>query len=222
MKPSRFCFGAKSHSISEWEFSCDHITYAETAADSNIPWCDLVFVMKATRLHKSYTVNYILLPFFLTGCVFATSSIAPDDNHDRMSVTLTLLLTLTAMKLSLNDAVPKTPYLTVGDIYTLSNFVILLLVFTENWMVSFFLPRGSEQQIHVDNIALLVLFVLYILWNFFFFAVVWTHIRKRKHTPKDVMKGRKYMMATDLDKKLDSLETSMKDTKDIQAKYIRN
>lgn len=179
LKPSRFLFGVQPHKLSEWQLSCGYITYKETSAKSNKYWADLVFTLYARRHYSSHTVNTIGFPFFLTLCVFAVSAISLEDSADRLSFILTLLLTLTAFRLMASDTIPKVPYLTAADIYILTNFLFVVLVMGESWMLAVAFP-DEDRQAEVDGIALQALFALYVAWNLSFVCAVWHHLRRSR------------------------------------------
>eukprot|EP00730_Choanoeca_flexa_P017084 TRINITY_DN8181_c0_g1_i7.p1 TRINITY_DN8181_c0_g1~~TRINITY_DN8181_c0_g1_i7.p1 ORF type:complete len:351 (+),score=54.94 TRINITY_DN8181_c0_g1_i7:104-1156(+) len=93
--------------------------------------------LRVRRLPFYYLSN-LVLPLFvlvsLTGCVFA---ISPEEVGERLSVSLTLLLTVIAYKLVVASSLPAVAYLTWLDRYSLAALLMLVLTVVQNAMAGF-------------------------------------------------------------------------------------
>ena len=88
------------------------------------------------RDSKSVLWNLCFPLLVIDVMVFTAHGIPIEDLADRLSVTLTLLLTAMAFKWVLNDATPNVPYLTVMEMYVVSTFVMLFLQGLSFWFMA--------------------------------------------------------------------------------------
>merc|ERR1712113_1078982 len=85
----------------------------------------LTFEMKAMRHFGHYVWNIITPAFGVATLAFTSFALNPDDCGDRISVALTVLLTLVAFKHSVAGELPKSSYLTLIDKYLISTMVVV-------------------------------------------------------------------------------------------------
>ena len=88
--------------------------------------------LRVCRLPFFYLSNLVLpllLLVSLTGCVFV---LPPEEVGDRLSVSLTLLLTVVAYKLVVASSLPAVAYLTWLDRYSLAALLMLVVTVAEN------------------------------------------------------------------------------------------
>ena len=210
----RFLFGVQTHLLVAWELKCSHISYDETSASSDQDWCDLTFHIEARRVYTSHLINLIAFPSFLTITSFCASAIPPDDVASRLSTALTLMLTLTAFKLMVNEMVPKAAYLTAADAHILASFAFVGAVLFENWYVAFFYDGAggeadSDEQRRMDHLLLGAIFAAFVAWNLFFgLGVGWQLYRRGSKTTRiqSVRKGSESVLLGDIPK--DSIVTN--------------
>lgn len=70
----------------------------------------------------------LTLPIFLVTCIsFAQFGVAEQSLHDRLSVTLTTILTIIAFQVVVRDKVPAVPYRTLMDDYMLVSLGVMTL-----------------------------------------------------------------------------------------------
>lgn len=79
-----------------------------------------------------YMWNIGLPNFLLSLLVFTSFAIERQDLADRLSVTLTLVLTSVAFKYMVSQELPRISYLTLLDVYVLVSFTFLALVGGQN------------------------------------------------------------------------------------------
>jgi hypothetical protein len=113
--------------------SCSNV---EESASANIyPRC--TFHTTLNRRYSYYVVN-VALPLAILTFLAGLSAGAVDADGkrvttaDRLSITLTLLLTAVAYKFIVSSSLPQVSYLTSMDSYVLSCFFFMLLVIIEN------------------------------------------------------------------------------------------
>ena len=83
-----------------------------------------------------YMWNIGLPNFLLSVLVFTSFAISPSDLADRLSVTLTLVLTSVAFKYMVAQELPRISYLTLLDKYILLSFAFLALVGGQNTLAA--------------------------------------------------------------------------------------
>eukprot|EP00002_Diphylleia_rotans_P005451 TRINITY_DN14593_c0_g1_i1.p1 TRINITY_DN14593_c0_g1~~TRINITY_DN14593_c0_g1_i1.p1 ORF type:complete len:379 (-),score=81.43 TRINITY_DN14593_c0_g1_i1:192-1304(-) len=134
---------------------------SEVVSDEN----EVSFYIKifATRRADFYIYNICAVVFLIVLCAATVQAIDVHDFPDRMSVTITLLLTAVAFKFVTNSYIPQVSYLTLLDKYTMFSFVMLSSVVLENYLITH-LSRDNARD--VDNIFTVVFVALWLLIHF--------------------------------------------------------
>lgn len=103
-------------------------------------------VIQLEMMPEYYLKNVCLIVFFL--CILAVAGFTEDPEaiSDRMSVLLTIILTLAAYKSSISSFVPQKPYLTFLDIYVLISFALLFMLAILSIFVSWYLKWGPGKD----------------------------------------------------------------------------
>ena len=114
----------------------------------------------AQRRAAYYMWNIALPNFLLSVLVFTSFAIAEEDLADRLSVTLTLVLTSVAFKYMVAQELPRINYLTLLDKYVLLSFVFLALVGVQNTLAAIADRERSFPIADVSRYAIEALFVL--------------------------------------------------------------
>ena len=100
----------------------------------------VVLAEVAAFRRSSYHVFNIMLPVFLITICCSTVIAIPPNTEDgagsRLAVTLTLLLTTVAYKITATDTLPQLGYLTYMDAFIMTNFCFLILVAFENLTIT--------------------------------------------------------------------------------------
>ncbi len=126
--------------------------------------------IELTRVPMYYLWNIVLVVFVLVLASFCVVGVPFEDLADRMSITMTLMLTVVAFKFVIAGMVPPTPYLTFMDKYVLSAFVLIGMIVVENFLVSFAENRDTARILDYG-----FSFVLAVLWlSFHLFMIVGT------------------------------------------------
>ena len=80
--------------------------------------------------------NVVFISCLIILCACSTVGVAPEEFSDRMSITMTLLLTSVAFKLVTTEWVPRIAYQTLLDKYNLLTIVVLMAIVLENLIVA--------------------------------------------------------------------------------------
>ena len=100
--------------------------------------CRLVTSTYITRVPDFYMNNVVFISCLITLCACSTVGVNPEDFADRMSITMTLLLTSVAFKLVTTEWVPRIAYQTLLDKYNLLSIVILMTIVVENVLTGWY------------------------------------------------------------------------------------
>ncbi|XP_071488348.1 cys-loop ligand-gated ion channel-like [Diadema antillarum] len=120
------------------------------------------------RKPSYYMWNVALIMFLITPLAFTSFAVDREAPEDRLSVTLTLLLTAVAFKFVVSQSLPNTSYQTLLDYYVLWCMVFLCLVVVQNAAVSAF---AGPSALIFDNVCMIVLGVVTVLVNIVFIAL---------------------------------------------------
>jgi len=110
------------------------------------------FKMRVQRKWQWYAVNHMVTLGVLATISFGAYSIDIESFGSRLSVNLTLLLTIVATKLGLSDSLPKVPYLTVLDKYILACMALVVVNIVENVVAHQILLSGDVTQSTSESI----------------------------------------------------------------------
>lgn len=179
-----------------WELSSDVIikngrTLAERN-DDGIRYHTLDICMTVTRRIGFYALNVAIPVFLLVNLSFTSFFIDPIELSDRLQVTLTLLLTLVALKFSIAEYLPTTSYITYLDKYVMASFVFVTLVALQNVVVFWLLDEivNDEDLSHRYSYTLDMTtgYFLFGLWNaihILMCILLKSNIRKKFITSKE-------------------------------------
>jgi hypothetical protein len=129
---------------------------------------------------------FIAGDFYVVLAAFSAVGVPFKQFSNRMSITMTLLLTIVAFKFVVGTYVPPTPYLTLLDKYVISAFLLMGAVILENFIVSF-APSTSSTFVHKADFGFaFILSTIWILFHFFvvlgtyngLFFLEWEEVRK--------------------------------------------
>ena len=116
------------------------------------------FRYRLQRRPQYFIWNILVPTFALTSLNFIAFAFPPSELSDRLSVTLTIMLTTAAYKFTVADKLPPVAYLTLADIYVLACFALTMLLAVENALVKNLPP-------HVDSVACVALAVVWVAFN---------------------------------------------------------
>ncbi|KAL6069133.1 hypothetical protein QOT17_007669 [Balamuthia mandrillaris] len=104
--------------------------------------CLLILVLFSLFLLLSSLSLLLFFSFSSPLCLYSKQT--KDALPDRMSITLTLILTVVAFKYSVSDNLPKINYMTLLDKYVLVSFLFLYAMGLENFLIS---TSSSEKEV---------------------------------------------------------------------------
>ena len=115
---------------------CVNVSHSVPQEEEKFP---VLLIEVAAHRRSSYHVWNIMVPVFLITVVCTTVFGIPITTDDgvgsRLAVTLSLLLTAVAYKITATDTLPQLGYLTYIDRFIMTNFCILVIVAFENLFV---------------------------------------------------------------------------------------
>merc|ERR1712154_2985 len=119
---------------------------------------------------------------------------------DRLSITVTLMLTAVAFRYVITEQLPKVTYLTVMDYYLLEGFIMLTLLIAENGFVGIQTWKPIQSittRENIDNWVAIIFLVLwgmthiwwlFILWNKNFMRIPWDKMDELDSEEEDEFK----------------------------------
>lgn len=120
------------------------------------------------RKPRKYIINVVVMVYLLVLASFSNFTVEVQSPGDRISNTITFVLTIMALKYVINDQLPSKQYQTLLDIYLLASYVFLILPAVEMLMLHLWLERAGptthswEVAESLDKMFALGLFGL---WN---------------------------------------------------------
>lgn len=115
-----------------WRLEGIDLHERDTGEDDNYLYpgkLSLDLIMKRDPAY--YSLNYILIIYVTVATNLSVAGVPVDDISGRMSIVVTLLLTLVALKLVLTDVMPRSPTPTYIDVVIFSGFLIMFLIVLE-------------------------------------------------------------------------------------------
>jgi hypothetical protein len=134
----------------------------------------LKFEMSVKRYAGSYVWNIILPLMLITLMSLGAFAVPFEDVADRLSVSMTMVLTAVAFKLQISQDIPKVHSPTTLDWYVLASFFVIFAVVAENVFIGLLLSDmdiSPDQLESLDVMTRSVMFVVYVLVNIGF--VIW-------------------------------------------------
>ncbi|KAL6043632.1 hypothetical protein QOT17_023780 [Balamuthia mandrillaris] len=113
-------------------------------SSTGVAYSEYLAQIRLQRFSSYYVFNVGAVMALLVSMCFYTSAIPLDALPDRMSITLTLILTVVAFKYSVSDNLPKINYMTLLDKYVLVSFLFLYAMGLENFLIS---TSSSEKEV---------------------------------------------------------------------------
>ena len=163
--------------IPEWEIKrVDSVIEDKQEIRDRKPFSEFLMEIEVTRLSSYYQWKILLPLIILVAISWSVFWMIGDGLADRMSVSLTGLLTIVAYQFVVSDGLPKVSYFTLMDgILTLS-FVMMALTIMQNIYVNtLYLHEKQETAANWDKLCrwlfpvsyfsgLVILFTLYLLF----------------------------------------------------------
>ena len=106
-----------------------------------------------------YFIWNIVVPLLvINGISLGSFAVPKSDTADRLSVSMTMVLTVVAFKLQISDSLPDLSYLTLLDGFILGSFLFVSFIAVENICVSDEISNMSAED---DNLAAWVFVAVY-------------------------------------------------------------
>lgn len=135
------------------------------------------FHVHARRKYNYYLWNIAAMVNMISFLAFTSFAIDRSDIGKRLSVSLTLLLTVVAFKNFVSSILPKVSYLTLMDKYVLFNVAFIFLVAIQNAIVG----RVAEtNQAKYDLVFVFLSVVVYVLFQTTFIIVSILAVKKSR------------------------------------------
>lgn len=119
----------------DWEMFAPQIDYEQHINGKKLEKPVFVYSFVLKRKSNWFVINHMVMMGLISSLSFSAFSVGVDSFADRASITLVLLLTVVAQKLSLVDHLPLLSYLTFIDVYILSCFGLTILVTVESFIM---------------------------------------------------------------------------------------
>merc|ERR1712224_867461 len=117
--------------LSEWNLLAPAIEVYNPAGDKPL----LALRFRLQRRWHHFAWNHMVLSGLLSTLGFCTFALDADEFARRSSITLVLLMTVTASKFLIDEGLPKISYLTTLDHYILRCIAMLSVIIIENTFV---------------------------------------------------------------------------------------
>jgi len=146
VNPSTFIQSSEYNLRKEITFEVSSTKAEESASCLTYPL--LKMKLSVERKCSYWVLNVVIPLFFIVCCSVVSYVLPPQDLADRLSVSLTLLLTMIAFKFIIADKLPPISYLTLLDGYILLCFMcMVLLVFAQGYVGMQLRMEEREQAI---------------------------------------------------------------------------
>ncbi len=132
--------------------------------------------------HSSYYLwNIIFIDLMLVCTSFSVLLVPPSEFADRMSISLTLLLTAVAFKYVVSEKLPSISYLTLLDSYVLCGFGMQVLVVLENSVALVWdeTGEGGRTGIPFDAVGSVALATYLVVYHAYFALKAMLALRRR-------------------------------------------
>ena len=162
---------AQNFAMSNVYYFADNLRFTNTISSSTestsgVIRPKLTIAMKIQRKPAFHIFNTILPMMFIVAASLTSFAVDREAIAERLSVSLTILLTAVAFKLQIGDSLPQISYLTAIDQFVLLNFGFVILVVLSNALL-------SSLSDAVDRLALLAFGGGWVVLNVTYGVVFW-------------------------------------------------
>ncbi|XP_041374738.1 uncharacterized protein LOC121387632 isoform X2 [Gigantopelta aegis] len=167
----------------EWHLyihtECEQKEIIIDQADNSVKRSAISVKCRAARRPGYFVWNIFMVTFLICSLSFATFSVRLELPENRLQLTLLLVLTIVTFKSVVNQSLPRISYLTFMDKYLLASMVMLSGVCAWHGIVTTLLSDPALAN-RVDSIVLIVLAVIYILYNAGFLLAIYMFPCKKR------------------------------------------
>jgi len=160
LKTSNFC--AASFKPKLWDGS-NYVRYEEdTTSPEDSSTGTLRSLLRASILVERkpmfFIWNIVVPMLVINGISLGSFAVPKSDTADRLSVSMTMVLTMVAFKLQISDILPDLSYLTLLDCFVLGSFLFVSFIAVENIISS---DEISNMSVEVDTQIAWVFVIVY-------------------------------------------------------------
>ena len=143
--------------LQEWEITDVRVEIEENPYSffDNAIFSQFRFTLSVERDPSFYNFNVVFIMLLIVSMCFAVFFISPEDLVSRLSLAVTIFLSIVAHNYVVQTTLPHIPYLTALDIQMMAAKVIVFLTFFES-VVVYILATGTDKGIVIsenDNLA---------------------------------------------------------------------
>ena len=114
--------------------------------------------IKIERKYQFYFQRIALILMLLSIAALSSFSIDVDNKEDRLSIDFTLLLTVVAFQVVINDSLPVLPFFTVIDVYVLMVLLFIIIIIIEHSLI-------GDSQDDLDQIFTYVFMAIWLVFH---------------------------------------------------------
>jgi hypothetical protein len=165
----------------------------QAESSSGLQYPRISFMLRLSRKPEYYIYNVCLPIAFLSGLSLTSFGIESDGSHlqtsDRLSVTLTLLLTIVAYKFVIANSLPQVSYQTVIDHYVWCALMFMIVVILENIIYPIVLFKYDERHTLADkeSYILVVLAGVFVAGNVAWFLKVFRLVHEKSRQSQEIV-----------------------------------
>ena len=159
--------------LEEWQFNKRVLfklgTFEEKCWRFPMSFSTCTFMFQIHRKSSYFINNIVILMFMITMLSFAAFAVDRSQTGERLSVSLTLLLTAVAFKFVVAGSLPPVSYMTILDRYIFSCFIFIFLVTVEISVASW--AANKENWDKFERYSIYVAIALFILMHAWFLCL---------------------------------------------------
>ena len=152
--PHMDSFIAEKLSVADWKISNMQVTPREITMSNDLKLTGLIFSFEGERMVHHYVVKTIIPLSLIVMMSWVVFWINPDLVANRLSVSVTTVLTLIAYHIAMSGHMPKIPYLTNLDKFLFSSTLLVFIALVEVVVTSHLLSTDRTMLANrVDHLS---------------------------------------------------------------------
>lgn len=145
--------------------------------EAGLSFTTMRIVMEIERKFGFYFWNIVFPTFILVDLSFVSFLFQEKDLTDRLTVTLTLILTMFALKFAVSQYIPPTNYLTLLDRYIVTSYIMLALVALQN-VICRMIDDGHSANIF-NRVTAIMIMAFWFSMNLGTTCLIWNYDWRR-------------------------------------------
>ena len=166
-----------------WRLGAMELRQGRTLYDRDedgVAYSTIRLIVNIERRYWFFFWNIVFPVFILVNLSFSSFLLGESALIDRLTVTLTLILTMFALKFAVSQYLPPTNYLTYLDRYVVISYVMLSIVAAQNVACSVLERVGDDGGVSNDQIFNIVTGgFLFVCWWIFNIGILLILLRKK-------------------------------------------